>query len=228
VNLRFADRGENIAADRYDYDREWKRDDFTVNGQLNAGLIMDVLNGDPSPTTPARRTPKPCGTSTCGDRSTDRYDQCGTCLQGASPVGRLLPRSPASHRARPGREPATMTADEFDHVGFRAVHGDLTSSRGFRWPFPDTWAEAPGPILDHDGAVPAKRSGTACASHSTGSGAASGGIPAITCLVVGWNDSATSWAATCTRFGCARCHVLDVLDVPLLGPLRLPRWRQPP
>lgn len=38
--------------------------------------------------------------------------------------------------------------------GWRVVHPDFRSRNGYRWAYPGGWAEAPGPILDHDDPCP--------------------------------------------------------------------------
>ncbi|MDP9075418.1 MAG: pentapeptide repeat-containing protein, partial [Actinomycetota bacterium] len=65
---------------------------------------------------------------------------------------------------------------------FRSVHPDLTSSHGFRWPFPGQWAEAAGPFTGTPGAAPQHRNpcpgqpGDGLCLARTTAGAASGGI----------------------------------------------------
>ena len=72
--------------------------------------------------------------------------------------------------------------DGCDTWGMRAVHPDLRSSRGFRWPYPGHVAEAPGPILGHRGSCPIAVGDGLCTA-TTPSGMRSGGIPALTVLL---------------------------------------------
>ena len=72
------------------------------------------------------------------------------------------------------------------HWGWRVCHPDLSSSRGFRWPFPGNWVEADGDCTT-GGACPSKPGDGICVAR-TWAGAASGGIPAATCLLVAWLD----------------------------------------
>ncbi len=72
--------------------------------------------------------------------------------------------------------------------GFRLVHPDFTSSRGFRWPFPGRWAEADGPIRTNNAdPCPADAGDGICAARSW-AGASSGGITSPTALVVAWTQ----------------------------------------
>jgi hypothetical protein len=98
-----------------------------------------------------------------------------------------------------------MTPDDFDHVGFRAVHGDLSSSRGFRWPFPGQWAEAPGPIDAGNGGPCPNAVGDGLCVALDWYGAASGGIPALTCLVVRWNTGDELDPVIKTTMVCDEC-----------------------
>lgn len=73
------------------------------------------------------------------------------------------------------------------YTGFRAVRSDCTSSHGYRWPTAGE-AVAPGPI-NTDNTTPCPRSvGDGICIAKTFIGAASGGIPAITMLVVEYAD----------------------------------------
>ena len=67
--------------------------------------------------------------------------------------------------------------DGYDTWAMRSVRPDLTSSRGFRWPWPGQVATAPGPILDHDGPCPHAVGDGLCVAL-TARGMTSGGIPA--------------------------------------------------
>ena len=71
-------------------------------------------------------------------------------------------------------------------TAWRAVHPDLRSSNGFRWPFPGKKAVAPLPAgseFSRGNPCPEFVGDGLCLAK-TWRGAASGGIPAITCLEV--------------------------------------------
>ena len=67
---------------------------------------------------------------------------------------------------------------------FRAVHPDLRSKNGYRYPWPGSWAEAPGPIQKHSDPCPQAEGDGLCVAKSF-RGAAMGGIPFSTFLLVG-------------------------------------------
>ena len=67
---------------------------------------------------------------------------------------------------------------------FRAVHPDLRSKNGYRYPWPGSWAEAPGPIQKHSDPCPQAKGDGLCVAK-TFHGAAMGGIPFSTFLLVG-------------------------------------------
>ena len=98
-------------------------------------------------------------------------------------------------------------------VGWRAVHPDLRSSRGYRWPFPGQWAESSGPYTTGD-PCPQHEGDGICVALSW-AGAASGGIPAICGLLVGYRpDDVLGSDATKVRV--KRAYVLEVIDPPAL------------
>ena len=71
-------------------------------------------------------------------------------------------------------------------TAWRAVRPDLRSSNGFRWPFPGKKAVAPlpeGSVFTRGNPCPVFVGDGLCLAK-TWRGAASGGIPAITCLEV--------------------------------------------
>ncbi len=68
---------------------------------------------------------------------------------------------------------------------FRAVHPDLRSREGFRYPWPGNWAVAPGPIKRHKNSCPQAKGDGLCIAK-TFCGAAAGGIPFSTMLLVGY------------------------------------------
>ena len=100
---------------------------------------------------------------------------------------------------------------------WRSVHPDLRSSHGYRWPFPGHDAVAPLP----DGAE--FTSGDPCPQFvgdglclaKTWRGAASGGIPAITCLLVEFDDGDVLGEDD-DKVRVSSCRVVDVFDAPAL------------
>ena len=98
-------------------------------------------------------------------------------------------------------------------TAWRAVHPDLRSSRGFRWPFPGNEAVAPlpdGAEFTRGGPCP-KFEGDGLCLAKTWRGAASGGIPAITCLLVEF-DEADVLGENDDKLRVSRCRVVDVFD----------------
>jgi len=79
----------------------------------------------------------------------------------------------------PKRAPKNMV------LGFRACHRDLRSRNGFRWGFPGQWTHAEGPFLDHGSACPESEGDGICIARTL-QGAASGGIPGGTYLLVAY------------------------------------------
>ena len=102
-------------------------------------------------------------------------------------------------------------------IAWRACHPDLRSSYGYRWPWPGNEAVAPLP----DGAEftrgnPFPRfEGDGLCLAKTWRGAASGGIPAITCLLVEF-DQSDVLGEDDHKIRVSRCRVLDVFDGPAL------------
>ena len=102
-------------------------------------------------------------------------------------------------------------------TAWRSVHPDLRSSHGYRWPFPGHDAVAPLP----DGAE--FTSGDPCPQFvgdglclaKTWRGAASGGIPAITCLLVEFDDGDVLGEDD-DKVRVSSCRVVDVFDAPAL------------
>ena len=89
---------------------------------------------------------------------------------------------PTIQPVTPKRIPRNMV------LGYRACHRDLRSRNGFRWGFPGQWTEAQGPLLKHDNACPAAPGDGICIAR-TMSGAASGGIPCGTYLLVAYTPA---------------------------------------
>ena len=109
-------------------------------------------------------------------------------------------------------ESAATEAAGYDlRLGWRAVHPDLRSRDGFRYPFPGQWADAGGPILDNDDPCP-RAAGDGLCVAKTWRGAASGGIPATTVLLVGY-DQADVYGEDDHKVRVGAMLVLDVLDV---------------
>ena len=60
-------------------------------------------------------------------------------------------RDPLAPAARPLLDILTegrTLPEGTDQWSMRSVRLDPISSRGFRWPYPGQWAEAPGPIVE--------------------------------------------------------------------------------
>ncbi len=110
-------------------------------------------------------------------------------------------------------EPALAEAARHDlRLGWRAVHPDLRSRDGFRYPFPGQWADAGGPILDHNDACPRQQGDGLCVAK-TWRGAALGGIPSSTVLLVGYHDDDV-YGEDDQKVRVSALLVLDVVDVP--------------
>jgi hypothetical protein len=101
--------------------------------------------------------------------------------------------------------------DGCDAWAIRSVHPDLTSSRDYRYPFPGNWAEASGPFIDHiRSECPAQPGDGICAANNW-RGMASGGIPAITLLLVAYNTSDVL-GSTADKIRMRRLYVVDLID----------------
>jgi hypothetical protein len=118
----------------------------------------------------------------------------------------LLPAAIRIARARGMEFPADV-----DEYGLRVVNPDFTSSYGFRWPFPGSWAEAPGPFVDHRGPCPRVKGDGICVARSW-HGMASAGIPSTTVLLVGWHD-ADRLGEDADKVRARRVFVVDVTTV---------------
>ena len=102
-------------------------------------------------------------------------------------------------------------------TAWRSVHPDLRSSRGFRWPFPGNEAVAPLPAgkdFTHGNPCPQFVGDGLCLAK-TWRGAASGSIPAITCLLVEF-DPGDVLGEDDDKVRVSRCRVVDVFDAPAL------------
>ncbi len=95
-------------------------------------------------------------------------------------------------------------------TAWRVVRPDFTSFRGFTWPFPGGTVETPGPFTLGDACPSAPGDGVCLAK--TWQGAASGGIPASTVLIVEYDD-ADVLGEDENKLRVSRCVVTDVLDV---------------
>jgi len=100
-------------------------------------------------------------------------------------------------------------------TAWRSVHPDLRSSHGFRWPFPG--GEAVAPLPDGEeftrGDPCPQFVGDGLCMAKTWKGAASGSIPAITCLLVTY-DPADVLGEDDDRLRVSRCRVVEVFDAP--------------
>ena len=102
-------------------------------------------------------------------------------------------------------------------TAWRAVHPDLRSSHGYRWPWPGNEATAPlpdGREFTRDDPCPRFEGDGLCLAK-TWSGAASGGIPAITCLLVEFGD-VDVLGEDDDKVRVSSCRVVDVFDAPAL------------
>ena len=102
-------------------------------------------------------------------------------------------------------------------TAWRACHPDLRSSHGFRWPLPGNEAVAPLPDSDEftRGNPCPQFEGDGLCLAKTWAGAASGGISAITCLLVEF-DEADVLGEDADKVRVSRCRVVDVFDAPAL------------
>ena len=102
-------------------------------------------------------------------------------------------------------------------TAWRACHPDLRSSHGYRWPFPGNEAVAPlpdGKAFTRGNPCPEFVGDGLCLAK-TWRGAASGSIPAITCLLVEFNDGDVL-GEDGDKVRVSRCRVVDVFDGPAL------------
>ena len=102
-------------------------------------------------------------------------------------------------------------------TAWRACHPDLRSSHGYRWPWPGNEATAPLPDgQEFTRGDPCPRFiGDGLCLAKTWRGAASGNIPAITCLLVEF-DQSDVLCEDDHKIRVSRCRVLDVFDGPAL------------
>ncbi len=102
-------------------------------------------------------------------------------------------------------------------TAWRACHPDLRSSHGYRWPFPGQEAVAPlpdGREFTRGEPCPQFKGDGLCLAK-TCAGAASGAIPAITCLTVEFDD-ADVLGEDADKVRVSRCRVVEVFDAPAL------------
>jgi hypothetical protein len=102
--------------------------------------------------------------------------------------------------------------DGWDGWAIRTVRPDLSSSHGYRYPFPGQVAEAPGPINEsHYGACPSASGDGLCAA-GTWEGMASGGVPARTLLLVAYRRSDVLGGSIDEKLRLRRMLVVDLID----------------
>ena len=102
-------------------------------------------------------------------------------------------------------------------TAWRACHPDLRSSHGYRWPWPGNEATAPlpdGREFTRGDPCPQFVGDGLCLAK-TWRGAASGNIPAITCLLVEF-DQSDVLGEDDDKIRVSRCRVVDVFDGPAL------------
>jgi uncharacterized protein YjbI with pentapeptide repeats len=108
-----------------------------------------------------------------------------------------------------------IEAPEDHELAWRAVHPDGRSRNGFRWPFkgvssvPAQWV-----CRENTGPCP-RREGDGLCLAKTFDGAASGGITAITGLIVAYRLKDVLGEDS-DKLRVQRCKVLDVIDIPRL------------
>jgi len=78
--------------------------------------------------------------------------------------------------------------DGCDVWGFKSVRPDLTTHRGFRWPFPGNWVHATNVDQSNTGACPRAPGDGLCVA-STFAAMASGVIPARTLLLLAYRQA---------------------------------------
>ncbi len=102
-------------------------------------------------------------------------------------------------------------------TAWRACRPDLRSSHGYRWPWPGNEATAPLPDdREFTRGDPCPRFiGDGLCLAKTWRGAASGSIPAITCLLVEF-DPGDVLGEDDDKVRVSRCRVVDVFDGPAL------------
>ena len=102
-------------------------------------------------------------------------------------------------------------------IAWRSCHPDLRSSYGYRWPWPGNEATAPLPDdREFTRGDPCPRFiGDGLCLAKTWRGAASGSIPAITCLLVEF-DPGDVLGEDDDKVRVSRCRVVDVFDGPAL------------
>ena len=103
-----------------------------------------------------------------------------------------------------------------DQWAMRSVHLDLTSSRGFRWPFPGQWAEAPGPIIEANTDPCPRLQGDGVCVALTPGGMASGGIPALAVLLCAVAN-ADVLGQDPDKMRVRRALVVELIDLPGLA-----------
>ena len=98
-----------------------------------------------------------------------------------------------------------------DAWAIRTVRADLTSSRGYRWPWPGQWADAPGPIIEaNTDPCPSEIGDGICVAVDY-AGMASVGVPARTLLLCAYATSdVLGTDGHKLRLRCA--FVVEVLD----------------
>ena len=85
------------------------------------------------------------------------------------------------------REGATLP-EGFDTWGIKSVRPDLRTRGGYQWPFPGSVAVAHDVDGSNTGACPSREGDGLCVA-STWRGMASGGIPALTLLLVAYSSA---------------------------------------
>jgi len=98
-----------------------------------------------------------------------------------------------------------------DSWAIRTVRPDFQSSYGFRWPFPGSWAQAPGPIIKENADGCPDEPGDGICAASTWAAMASGNVPAFTLLLVAYAESDVL-GRSIGKFRARRVFVVDLID----------------
>ena len=93
----------------------------------------------------------------------------------------------------------------------RAVKTDLTSQRGFRWPFPGNWTDLAANVdTTNTGGCPTRLGDGLCIAR-TWHGMSLGGHGAHTLLIVGWHPT-DELGGDADKLRVRRAYVRDVID----------------
>ncbi len=123
------------------------------------------------------------------------------------PVMAFVPAALRLAEARGMRVP-----EELDQFGLRSISPSFMSSRGFRWPFPGSWAETPEPKGGFSGGECPKSDGDGLCVGLTWQGMASGQRSCDVVLLCGWR-LVDELGSSADKIRSRRVYVIDVLTV---------------